>query len=127
MVLIAEKGVPLVIINKDMYIEKYMAIFNDKEVYSECRDHTKSFHSKVLKWLLDLKISIGPKFNNQYIILQVVIFYSSPTIHKTRFAFRSIVSASGTSTYKLAKFLAKIVHWYCGNNFLMCQRQQRIS
>ena len=51
MVLTTYKGVALVIIDKNMYIEKCMALLNDEEVYCECRDQTKSIHSKVLKQL----------------------------------------------------------------------------
>ena len=54
-VLTAGKGVTLVIIDKDTYIEKCMALLNDEEVYHECRDQTKSIHFKVVKQLLDLE------------------------------------------------------------------------
>ena len=55
MVLSADKGVALVIIDKDMYIEKCMALPNDERIYCKCKDKTKSIHSKVVKQLLDLK------------------------------------------------------------------------
>ena len=45
MIITADKAVTLVIMDKDMYIEKYMASYNDEEVYHECRDQTKSIHS----------------------------------------------------------------------------------
>ena len=41
MVLTAEKRDTLVIMDKDMYIEKYLALLNDNGVYKECRDWTK--------------------------------------------------------------------------------------
>ena len=49
MVLTADKGVALVAMDKDMYIERYMALLSDQEVYQECKDQTKSIHAKVLK------------------------------------------------------------------------------
>ena len=55
MVLTVDKGVALVITNKDMYMEKCMALLNDMEIEKECRDQTKCFLSKVLKQLLDPK------------------------------------------------------------------------
>ena len=61
MVLIADIGVALVIIDKDMYIKTCMALFHDQELYHECRDKTKSIHSKLLKQLLDLKESSWTK------------------------------------------------------------------
>ena len=57
MVLAADKGVALVIMDKDMYIEKFMALLNDVEGYKKCTDHINSIHSKVVKQLLDLKNS----------------------------------------------------------------------
>ena len=52
MVLIADKGVALVIMNKDMFIKKFMPLLNDEKVSKEHRDQTKSIHSKVVKQLL---------------------------------------------------------------------------
>ena len=60
-ILTANKGVALVIIDKVMHIEKCMALLNGEEVYCECRDHTKSIHSKVVKQLLDLKTPLDQK------------------------------------------------------------------
>ena len=54
-VLNAEKGVALVIKDKDMCIEKYMALLNDEKEYHECRDKIKSIHSKGVEQLLTKK------------------------------------------------------------------------
>ena len=37
----------LVMIDKDLYIEKCMALLSDQEVYHECKDQTNSIHFKV--------------------------------------------------------------------------------
>ena len=42
MVITADKGAVLVIIDKEMYIEKCMALLNDEKIYHECWDKTKS-------------------------------------------------------------------------------------
>ena len=55
-ILTADKGVTLVIMDKDMYIKKCMALLNDEEVYKECREQTISMHSKVVKHCFSLKI-----------------------------------------------------------------------
>ena len=49
MVLTADKRVTLVIIDKDMYIEKCMVLLNDEKVYCNCRDQTRPFMSRWLK------------------------------------------------------------------------------
>ena len=41
-------------------------------------------------------------------------FYGLPKIHKTNCPMRPIVSACGTATYQLAKFLTKILQRYTG-------------
>ena len=55
MILTADKGVSLVIMDKDMYIEKCMILLSDQNVYQECKDLTKSIHNKVINQLSDLK------------------------------------------------------------------------
>ena len=42
-------------------------------------------------------------------------FYGLPKIHKANCPLRPIVSACGTSTYNLAKYLTKILKVYTGN------------
>ena len=54
MVLSTDKGVALIVIDKDMYIEKCMALLSAQEVYQDCKDQTKSIHAKVLKQPLEL-------------------------------------------------------------------------
>ena len=65
----ADKGVFLVITDKDMYIEKFMISLNYRELCCECRHQTKLIHSKVLNKLLDLNNPIGPNFKDQYVKL----------------------------------------------------------
>ena len=61
-----DKWGALVSVDKVLYIEKYMALLDNEDVYKECRDNTKSMHYNVLKKLIDLKTSIGDKFKEQY-------------------------------------------------------------
>ena len=49
-----------------MYIKNYIALLNDEEVYKECRYQTKSINYKVVNQLLDVKKSVGHKFEEQY-------------------------------------------------------------
>ena len=49
-----------------MYTEKCIALLNDEEVCKQYRDQTKFMHSKVVKQLSNLKISVGHKFKEQY-------------------------------------------------------------
>ena len=66
MFLTADKGVVLVAINKDMYIEKHMALQHDNNVYHECKDKMISNHAKVFKQLFSGKKNcIRPEFKDQ--------------------------------------------------------------
>ena len=56
MVLTADKGVALVVIDKDTYIGKCMTLLSDHRVYQGYRDLTKTIHAKVIEQLTDLKI-----------------------------------------------------------------------
>ena len=55
MILTADKGVVLVVIDKDTYIEKCMTLLYDHRVYQKFMDLTKTIHTKVIKQLTDLK------------------------------------------------------------------------
>ena len=47
MVLTADKGVSLVIMDKSQYIEKCIALLDDTKVYNHCKDTTKKLHRDV--------------------------------------------------------------------------------
>ena len=117
------KGVALVVTDKDTYVDKCMALLNSEEVYKECRAQIESIHSKIVKQLLDLNNSIGYKVKEEYNKLcppgdksHPARFCSLPQTHKINIPFRPIVSAGGSSTYRLVKFLTKILQQYYGNN-----------
>ena len=46
-VLIADKGVALVVMDKSQYTDKCMALLNDTKVYKPCKDTTKKLHRDV--------------------------------------------------------------------------------
>ena len=101
----------LVVIDKDMKIEKCMSLHNDQEMYQECKDQTKSIHAKVLKTTFGSKISIGPNSNintSNFALLVITALLPDSLVYQ---------KIHKTSTYKLAKFLTRIIQQYCGNNF----------
>ena len=88
MFLTADKGVALVVKDKDTYIEKCMTLLNDHKVYQECKDLTKPINAKVIKQLTDLKQfrsrvqkpipkTVAPGDNSP-----PARFYGLPKIHK---------------------------------------------
>ena len=127
-VLTAEKELAPVIMDKDLYIDKFMAVLDDENDYKEYRVQTKS---KVVKQLLDHgpENSIGYRFKDDHAKRHPaggnglpVRFYCLFRIHKANIPSRPIVSTCGTSVYKFAKFLTQIFQQYCGKQFTLCQR-----
>ena len=122
MILTADKEVALVVMDKDAYIDKCVTLFSDQGVYQECKDLTKSIHNKVIKQLSDLKNSLGQEFKNLYTALfppggnsPPVRFYGIPKFYK-QCASQTHNTCLCTSTYKLSKFLTKILQRYTGVN-----------
>ena len=74
----------------------------------------------------------GVKYTTTSCSLQVTLplaprFYGLPKIHKANCPMHPIVSACGTATYQLAKFLTKILQRYTGITPILCQRQQELQ
>ena len=117
----ADKGVALVVMDKTEYITKCEALLQDNSVYQHLsRDTSPTIHKELVKILQDYK-------NNNFISQteytqltphgsssQAARFYGLPKIHKNNMPMHPIVSACGTTTYNTAKFITKILQNYCG-------------
>ena len=125
-VLTADKGVAMVAMDKSSYFDKCMALLQDTNVYQPCRDLTGQIHRQVQATLCKLKGK--HRKEHQWVKLQYnqlfptgnssppARFYGLPKIHKANCPMHPIVSACGTSTYNLAKYLAKILQVYTGHS-----------
>ena len=103
-----------------------MALLQDTNVYQPCRDLTGQIHRQVQATLHKLKGKHGK--DHQWVQLQYkqllptgnssppARFYGLPKIHKANCPMCPIVSACGTSTYNLAKYLTKILKVYAGHS-----------
>ena len=135
MVLTADKGVALVVMDKSQYVDKCMALIDDTKVYKPCKDTTKKLHIDVQETLRQLNREHGSSrlywwSKNHYNKLlptgntsPAPRFYGLPKIHKANCPMRPIGSACGTTTYQLAKFLTKILKKVHRYHPLICQRQ----
>ena len=125
-VLTADKGVAMEVMDKSPYIDKCMALLQDTNVYQPCRDLTGQIHRQVQATLRKLKGKHGK--DHQWVQLQYkqllptgnssppARFYALPKIHKANCPMRPIVSACGTSMYNLPKYLTKILKVYIGHS-----------
>ena len=125
-VLTADKGVAMVVMDKNSYIDKCMALLQDTSVYQPCRDLTGQIHRQVQSTLCKLKEK--HRKDHQWAQLKYkqllpsgnsrppARFYGLPKIHKANCPMQPIVPACGTSTYNLAKYLTKILKVYIGHS-----------
>ena len=58
-VLTADKGVAMVVMEKSSYVDKCMALLQDTNVYQPCRDLTGQIHRQVQATLRKLKGKLG--------------------------------------------------------------------
>ena len=125
-VLTADKGVALVVMDKSQYIDKCMALLNDTKVYKPCKDTTKKLHRDVQESLQKLNREHGTSrlYDWSKLYYNKLLptgnsslaprFYGLPKIHKANCPMHPIVLACGTATYQLAKFLTQILQRYTG-------------
>ena len=103
------------------------------QTYKPCKDTTKKLHREVQESLRKLNREHGSSrlydwsklhYNHLLPSSPAPRFYGLPKIHKANCPMRPIVSACGTATYQLAKFLTKILQRYTG---FICQGQESFS
>ena len=138
-VLTADKGVALVVMDKSQYVNKCMALLDDTKVYKPCKDTTKKLHRDIQETLRQLNKEYGSSrlhwwSKHHYSKLlptgnssPAPRFYGLPKIHKANCPMQSIVSACGTTTYQLAKFLTKILQKYTGITHLFVKDSKGFS
>ena len=117
----ADKGVALVVMDKTECITKCEALLQDNSIYQHLSKDTSPTIDKEL-----IKILQDHRNNNiiseiEYTQLRPHGFnfpaarsYGLPKIHKNNMSMQPIVSACGIATYNTAKFITKILQTYCG-------------
>ena len=117
----ADKGVALVVMDKTKYITKCEALLQDNSVYQHLsKDTSPTIHKELIKILQYYKnnnfiseteyTQLRPHDSNS----PAARFYVLLKIHRNNMPIHSILLACGTTTYNTAKFLSKILQNYCG-------------
>ena len=116
----ADKGVVLVVIDKTEYTTKCEALLQDNSVYQHLfKTHPQLSTQNSLKFCKTTGITITfLKQNTPYSDLKIQLpgskmLYSSYN-WQNNMPIHHIVSACGTATYNTAKFITKILQNYCG-------------
>ena len=113
LILTAEKGVALVVIDKDDYIKKVEDLLKENTYKKIAEDPTPKQKNKLISILRNIKAEGGLK-EEVYRRLYPTgpgspKFYGLPKIHKSGISLRPIISSIGTVTYNTAKELARIL------------------
>ena len=113
-ILTADKGVALVILEKKDYIEKAKQLLEDTNTYITIQtDPTTKLKNKLITKLKKIKLDTGlddSTYRRMYPTGAVIPkFYGLPKVHKENTPLRPIVSSIGSVSYGVAKEVARII------------------
>ena len=124
-ILPADKGRAVVVMNTNDYTEKVNNLLNDGKTYQKITDKrrnpTSSTEKSLNKLLLQIKDQPAPHDSDKKQLEPKLYhklhstdstpasFYGLPKIHKDNVPLRPIMSAIGSPTYELSKYLANIL------------------
>ena len=118
----ADEGVALVVMDKTEYITKCEALLQNNSVYRHLsKDTSPTIHKELINILKDYK-NIKLISETEYTQLRPhgsnspgERFYGLPKIHQNNMPMHPTVLACGTATHSTARFITKILQNYCGN------------
>ena len=109
----ADKGVAMVIMDRQDYINKANQLLNQDTYKVITKDPTNTIKNKLINILKNIKTKTGLGTNTYKSMYPTGCvppkFYGLPKIHKPDTPLRPIVSSCGSVTYGVAKELAKIL------------------
>ena len=112
-ILTADKGVSMVVMEKKEYIKKSEELLNHSTYKALTTDPTNKYKSNLINLLKTIKAEGGID-NNTYKRLYPTgavppKYYGLPKVHKQGIPLRPIISSRGSVSYETAKELAKIL------------------
>ena len=121
MVLTADKGVALVVMDRSDYTKKAKELLEDTNTYRTIQsDPTNKLKNKLSNMLRKIKADTGMQENTYSKMYPTRAsspkFYRLPKIHKKIIPLRPIVPSIGSVTYGVAKELARIIKTLMGNS-----------
>ena len=119
MILTADKGVSLVVMDKEDYIEKSEELLSKTTYKILPSDPTTRHKNKLITLLKSIKAEGGIQENTYKKLYPPGAcspkYYGLPKVHKTGIPLRPIVSSVGPVSYETAKELSKILKPLVGN------------
>ena len=118
-VLTADKGVSLAVMDKEDYVKKAEELLNQPTYRTISSDPTTKYKNKLINLLKSIKTEGGM---NEILYKRLYHagagspkFYGLPKIHKEGIPLRPIVSSIGAVSYETSKELARILKALVGN------------
>ena len=113
-ILTADKGIALVIIEKKDYIKKAKQLLQDTNTYKTIQaDPTSKLKNGLITKLKKIKLDTrldDTTYRRMYPTGAVIPkFYGLPKVHKENIPLRPIVSSIGSVSYGVAKEIARII------------------
>ena len=128
MILTADKGVSMVVMNRDDYHQKAEALLQESEYRNITSDPTNKYKNKLIGLLKSIKTGGGINETTYKKLYPTGAgspkFYGLPKLHKESTPLRPIVSSIGAVTYNTSKELSRILkplvgkspHHICNNH-----------
>ena len=111
--LTADKGVAMVVMDKEEYIQKAESLLTQPAYRTIDRDPTSKIKAKLITTLRKIKKDTNldeGRYRTMYPTgCMPPKFYGLPKIHKTGNLLRPIISSRGSVTYGVAKVLTKVL------------------
>ena len=117
-VLKQDKGIRVVILGKNIYVEKCLSILDTNQFMKLDKNPTSSYESKIQRMLRKIKSKFSTEeYKKLYPTGSIAgRFYGTAKLHKidrndkvNKLPLHSIVSNIGTASYQLAKYFAKLL------------------
>ena len=121
MILPADKGRSVVVLNSKDYKDKARALLSDTATYKKLdKDPTTKYTAALVNELKEIH-NAGALTDIQYRTLYptsstIPRFYGLPKVHKTGAPLRPIIASTGSLTYQVARHVADILAPLVGNN-----------
>ena len=119
-ILTADKGVSLVVMNNEEYVKKAEELLNTDIYRTIPNDSTNKYKNKLINLLKTIKAEGGISdavYKRLYPTgAGAPIFYGLPKIHKEGMPLRPIVSSIGAASYETSKELARILKPFMGKS-----------
>ncbi len=119
MVLPADKGKCLVVMDRAEYIEKMEAKLSDESTYKKLEeDPTEKVKAELAKKLQEVKdkgeLDIKTYYRLQPTKTRIPRMYGQPKVHKENYPLREIVDSTGSVAKEMDRYISRIIKQYVG-------------